>query len=204
MLASYSADLGHKVIVTTTTHIMLPQQYPTARNREQLMRFLAEYPVTAAGADAPQGKLCRSDQMTPADYKEAADIVFIEADGAKHFPCKVPQGTEPVIPKESSIVIGVAGMDALDRPLSQACFRKEKAMELLGAEERHLLTDHDLVKILLSDKGTRKDVGDREYFIVLNKCEDQKTRERAGRIRELLLQAGAEHVVCMSCRGYCI
>lgn len=199
-LASYYADMGRKVVVTTTTHIMLPKQYPTARNRGQLKSMLAASRITAVGADAPGGKLCLSDQMTLTDYKEAADIVLIEADGAKHFPCKVPRETEPVIPDESGIVIGVAGMDALDQPLSKVCFRKEEAMELLGVDERHLMTEEDLAEILFSEKGTRKDVGGRDYYIVLNKCDNEKTRERAGNIRKMLMKKGAQHVACLSCK----
>ncbi len=148
------------------------------------------------------GKLRMSEKMSVADYQKAADFVWIEADGAKHLPCKVPIETEPVIPVESDIVVGVAGMDALNMPLEAVCFRKEKAMELLVVRKDHRITEEDLAKILFSRQGTRKGVGSREYYIVLNKCEDAGLRERAGRIRELLLRAGAEHVACISCRQH--
>ncbi len=198
-LASCYADTGNKVIVTTTTHILRPSRYPVAENLEQLNSYLKNHWIVAAGADAPHGKLCILEHMLMADYRKAADTVLIEADGAKHFPCKVPIETEPVIPKESDIVIGVAGMDALGQPLAKACFRKEKAMELLGVKEGHLLTEADIVKILLSEQGTRKGAGDREYYIVLNKCDNEKILDRAQCIRRLLLREGAEHVACISC-----
>lgn len=199
-LAFYCADTGRRVVVTTTTHIMRPEAYPTAKNREQLKEFLKRGGIAAAGADAPEGKLCASDRMALSDYRQAADLVLVEADGAKHFPCKVPREREPVILEASDIVIGVMGMDALDQPLSGICFGREKAMELLGVGAEHRMREEDLAKILLSEKGTRKGVGQRDYYIVLNKCDDRRTEERAGAVRELLLQNGAEHVVCMSCR----
>lgn len=198
-LAACCADFGKTSVITTTTRIMRPKKYPTAQTKEQLASFLKQYPIVAAGADAPEGKLRMSEQMSVSDYQKAADFVWIEADGAKHLPCKAPIGTEPVIPKESDIVLGVAGMDALDMPLGEVCFRKEKAMALLGVCERHRMTEQDLAQILISEQGTRKDVGSRAYYIVLNKCDDAKLRERAESIKELLLRAGAEHVACISC-----
>lgn len=199
-LASCYARMGKRVIVTTATHIYRPEYYPAAENLEQLHDLLEQHWIVAAGADAPQGKLCMSDNMLLSDYRKAADAVLIEADGAKHFPCKVPGETEPVIPKDSDIVIGVAGMDALGQPLADVCFRKEKAMELLGMDERHLITEKDLVKILLSTKGTRKCAGSREYYIVLNKCDHAEIAERAECVRKMLFQEGAEHVACISCQ----
>lgn len=196
-LAAFCADFGKKSVLTTTTHILRPKQFPTAYTKEQLAHFLKQHLIVAAGEDAPEGKLRMSGRMSVSDY-QAADFVWIEADGAKHLPCKVPLKTEPVIPKESDIVIGVAGMDALGKPLGEVCFRKEKAMELLGVGQSHRITEEDLARILFSEQGTRKDVGSRAYYIVLNKCDDAKLRECAGRIRERLLRAGAEHVACIS------
>lgn len=197
MLALLYAQMGGRVIVTTTTHILRPVQYKTARTVTQLHRLLESSRIAAAGMDAPEGKLQMSDCMSMADYRAAADLVLVEADGAKHYPCKVPRETEPVIPKESDIVIGVAGMDALGQPLSKACFRIEQAKALLGVSEEHLLTEADMAKILLSDRGTRKNVGDRAYYIVLNKCRDAALRERAGLVRRMLEEAGERHVMCL-------
>lgn len=200
-LASCYAQLGSRVIVTTTTHIWYPKQYPVAYHREQLYALLSSHRIAAAGADAPGGKLRMAEGMRLSDYRDAADVVLIEADGAKGLPCKVPTETEPVILPESDLVVGVMGMDALDQPLSEVCFRREQAMQLLGVEETHRMTEEDLARILLSDQGTRKDVKSREYYIVLNKCENKALRKRAGRIQQRLEQAGAEHVVCTSLNG---
>ena len=97
----------------------------------------------------------------------------------------------------SDLVIGVVGMDALGLPLSKACFRIEQVKALLGKSQEHLLTEADMAKILLSDRGTRKNVGKRTYYIVLNKCLNAALWERAGRVRQMLVRAGERHVVCM-------
>lgn len=202
-LAQYYSRQGASVVVTTTTHIERPQIYPVAENKEELRHMLRKARIVVAGANAPEQKLAQAeetgihgDKLTQAekmgiqDYMEAADIVLVEADGAKHFPCKVPSDTEPVIPKECGIVLGVMGMDAVGKPLHQVCFRREKAMQMLKKDAGHCMTEEDLAKILSSDWGTRKNVGDRDYYIVLNKCEDKLRRQHGQRIQNLLAQAG--------------
>lgn len=195
-LADNYAKKGNTVVVATTTHIMRPKRYPIAYNRTQLYSLLAAHRVVAAGADAPEGKLRMSDEMGITVYQQAADVVLIEADGAKRLPCKVPNETEPVIPKESDLVIGMAGMDALGRPLSECCFRTGHAAKLLQTDARHILTGRDLAMILHSEQGTRKNVGNRTYYIVLNKCDTKHLQQQGDLIRQMLEQAGEEHVVC--------
>lgn len=58
-----------------------------------------------------------------------ADITFLEADGAKRLPCKFPAAHEPVLLPQSDIVLAVAGLSALYRPLGEVCFRAELACE---------------------------------------------------------------------------
>lgn len=195
-LAAAFARKGKRVVVTTTTHIRRPEDYPVVKNKKELETFLKRTLIVAAGSDAPEGKLTMSAEMTMTDYREAADIVLVEADGAKHFPCKVPAEKEPVIPEESDIVLGVVGMDALGRPLREVCFRKEKVMELLNVDAGHCMTEKDVVTILSSAYGTRKGVGGREYYIVLNKCDDRDLLERGARIQKMLKEKGNIPVVC--------
>ncbi len=201
-LADDYAKKGHTVVITTTTHIVRPKRYPIAYNRAQLHSLLAANRVAAAGADALEGKLRMSDEMGIDVYRREADVVLIEADGAKRLPCKVPNETEPVIPKECDLVIGVAGMDALGVPLSECCFRTEHAAKLLQTDARHILTGRDLARILHSQQGTRKNVGNREYYIVLNKCDTKHLQKQAALIRQMLEQAGERHVVCIALHDF--
>lgn len=198
ILANCYARKGKLAVVTTTTHIMRPQNYPVAENKGELVCLLRGNRIVAAGTDAPGNKLKMPIQMGIADYMELADVVLVEADGAKHFPCKVPIDKEPVIPKESDIVLGVLGMDSVGAPLEKVCFRKEKAMELLKVDARHRLTEEDLAAILAADWGTRKGVEDRAYYVILNKC-DTELRQRQGRkVQKLLFESGIENVICIS------
>ena len=183
-LADYYASLGLKVLVTTSTHIMQPTS-------ESL-------PFKVVGTvEKGTGKLTALPKDELLSLMQAADLVLIEADGAKHKPCKVPRAGEPVIYDECTDVIGVVGMDALGGRVQDVCFRTEQVCELLACDGEHILTEADIAKILLSDKGTRKNVGNLPYYIVLNKCDTEELRQRAEKIKAMLIDVGmnAEHII---------
>ena len=77
---------------------------------------------------------------------QEAEVVLIEADGAKHLPCKVPIEKEPVIIPECTDVIAVVGMDALGKPLEEVCFRKDLAVQFLNTSYKHLMAKRILQK----------------------------------------------------------
>ena len=76
-----------------------------------------------------------------------ADIVLIEADGAKRMPCKAPDWRdEPVLLPQCDTVLAVAGLSALRHPLREVCFRAELAAELLCVPQDAQLTPELLAK----------------------------------------------------------
>lgn len=196
-LAEAFFTLGKKVLVTTTTHIYCPKVdcdnfsndtvWPYlsvyASNLEDVKRIWENNRIPVIGEKEDGTKLCIPDS----DYlKEAialADAVVIEADGAKCLPCKVPIAKEPVILPESNIIVGVMGMDALGQPACEVCFRYETAKSWLHFTENHLISTDDMARILISEKGTRKSVGDRAYYIVLNKCDTEERLQKAEEIQ---------------------
>lgn len=185
---------GYRVLVTTTTHIGKPEERHRARSFAEAEMLWQQNEYAVAGTDAPDGKLCSLDEKMLKYYIKSADIVLIEADGAKRMPCKVPAEHEPALPKECDIVVGVAGLDCVGRPLQEVCFRLEIAEKFLGKDGTELLTEEDLAKILSSRQGTRKRVGSRDYYVILNKCIDEGRRQSADRITGLLHSSGVEKV----------
>lgn len=124
-------------------------------------------------------KMRMPDGLFLQEVLQEAEVVLIEADGAKHLPCKVPIEKEPVIIPECTDVIAVVGMDALGKPLEEVCFRKDLAVQFLNTSYKHLIAEEDIAKILSSVQGARKGVEDRKYCVVLNKCDDEIRKERA-------------------------
>ena len=111
-----------------------------------------------------------------AGWMAAADTVLLEADGAKHHPCKAPAAHEPVIRSESDIVLAVAGLSAMKKPLRDVCFRLEAACTLLNVSPGTPLTPDLLAKLLASDVGGRKSIGTRKFYAVLNQADDEARR----------------------------
>ena len=119
-----------------------------------------------------------------------ADVILSEADGARRMPCKAPAEYEPVFLPQTDMVIGVMGMEVPGRSVEEICFRPERVCELLGCGTDHIMTVEDMVKILLSDRGTRKYADALEYHIVLNKCDNEQRLQQAKHTALLLEQRG--------------
>lgn len=195
-LAQAFTRSGKKAIITTTTHIQRPDGYPVAEDHQTLAMLLRTEPVVVVGKDAGHNKLKMPDGLELLEYQKMAELVLIEADGAKRLPCKVPDAGEPVILPGCDIVLGVVGLDALGKPLGEVCFRKLRVMEFLQTDENHCMEPEDLAAILASEYGTRKAVAGREYYAVLNKCDNMSRMDQANKIKMLLAGKGISNVVC--------
>jgi len=195
-MASTCAREGKKVLVTTTTNIYMPDESIYARTVEEAENLWERGKITVIGTPMPgKGKLKMPDENLLKTLIARADVSFIEADGAKHYPTKVPKEGEPVLIPESDLVIGVFGLSAIGKPLKACCFRLERAMELLGVDENHVLTEEDAAEILSSPCGTMKDVGSRKYCVVLNQCDDGQRRRAGNEIAARLALLGVPQVV---------
>ena len=135
---------------------------------------------------AQPGKMSVLDEPEFDALLAAADVTLVEADGARRMALKAPADHEPVIPARADIVIGVAGLDVLEKPIAQACFRPELVAALLGCGLDHALTGEDVARVLRSERGARKGVGERAYYMVLNKADDAARRAQGEEILRLL------------------
>lgn len=194
-LAHEARLAGRRVIITTSTHMMPhPALFLTDSTEPAALRaMLEQYGVVTVG------DLAREDKMTGAGNldvcKAEANVVLVEADGARLRPLKVPAGHEPVIPPQADAVVAVCGMDCLGGAIEVACHRPEQVAALLGKSVEDTVTRGDVVKILLSDRGSRKGVGDRPYRVILNKADMPQRQAEAERIAGLLAAAGVESAV---------
>lgn len=141
-------------------------------------------------ADPPVRKL---GPLPEAEFQKAlaaADVVLIEADGAKHLPLKIPAAHEPVIRPETTQVLGVAGLSCIGKPFGEVCFRAELADQVPGLPEilpaDRVVNAETAAFLLASDQGTRKSAGDRPYLAVLNQCTTPEQKEAGGKILRLL------------------
>lgn len=191
-LAAAWAACGRRVLVLTSTHILCPADGSFAADVPAVQNLWQQGRYAVIGTpEFATGKLTLPPQFLYEAMKPQADVILCEADGSKHHPCKAPAAHEPVLLPDSDIVLAVAGMDALDNSLQQACQRPQLAAELLGCSAEKIIDAQMLAALLLSEQGARKNVGARAYYIVLNKCDLLKAAQQE-EMRRLLVSAGMD------------
>ena len=189
-LGTYLLYQGCKVVATTTTHIWQPAQgyCATWAQVEQLWQERSYVPTIGA-VETGTGKLVQPAPELLAQALRCADYVLVEADGSKHLTCKVPRDDEPVLLPECDIVIAVAGMDALGRALDEVCFRWQLGGNIFAGSCNMLMDEFKMSALIANERGGRKDVGSRAFYVALNKCE-LAAPEKLERLRALLIEQG--------------
>lgn len=191
-LAAAWAACGCKVLVLTSTHILQPADGSFAADAAAVHNLWQQRRYAVIGTpELASGKLTAPPQDLYEALQLQADVILCEADGSKHHPCKAPAAHEPVLLPDSDIVLAVVGMDALGCPLAQACQRPQPAAAFLGCSLDSVIDEQMLAALLLSEQGSRKNVGTRTYYIVLNKCDLIKAAQQEEMLR-LLVSAGMD------------
>src|SRR5690606_20546984 len=114
------------------------------------------------------------------------DIVIVEADGAKLLPIKAPQSHEPVLPQGLTLLIPVAGIDALDDPIASVAHRPELVSRLTGSSMDQPLQPEDVALLLTHPQAGHKDAPATGRIIpFINKVETESEMARAERIARL-------------------
>lgn len=148
---------GKKVIVTTTTHMYKPDDSWDGIE------------VACVPCEAEPQKVQGLPRDEYLQLKNKCDVLLVEADGSKHKPLKVPAMYEPAIPEDADLVIGMAGEAAVGLPLKEGCHRPELAAKLLGVPLNHKIEKNDLIRILKSEQGQRKDVTVNYRMVIVEK-----------------------------------
>ncbi len=156
--------------------------------------------VVASPHDESQGRLSTLSVET-VDACAAIDgirLIALEADGSKMLPFKAPGDREPVVPSSATHVVSVVGSDAIDAPLDDDhVHRPQRVREIVGADAATCTVDV-LARVLASTEGGRKNVGDREFAVLVNKCDLAPLR--ATELGHALREAGVPRVILASLR----
>lgn len=185
--------VGKKVLITTTTHMAYEPDRPFAEDGDiiSIKHNLEEHGYTIAAAlDREKCKISALSEEKMKEIKVLADVILIEADGAKRYPLKVPASWEPVIWGQTDLVIAVAGMDAAGKPIQEVCHRPENVADFLGKEAEEKVTEEDIVRVVLSTEALKKCVYGREYRVLLNKADIPGKSQAAESIADRLEEQG--------------
>jgi probable selenium-dependent hydroxylase accessory protein YqeC len=157
---------GNKVISTTTTRIMPPAPEQSScviiESGEDLLmsKAISELEkhkhITLARLHSDEGKLrgIYPETVDRLAKRKWAGYIINEADGSAGKPIKAPNTTEPVIPSSTSLVIAVAGMDALGSRLSQdTAFRPEIISRLTGLSMGDVISEATIATLLTHPDG---------------------------------------------------
>lgn len=185
--AQQERDMGKRVVVVTTTHMMRPNQGfvpsdlpPGWRNTWRRDGLIV------VGTALANGKISYPGDAVYTALCEAADIVFVEADGSRRMPLKVMGTHEPVIPENSDAVYCLAGLSAMGKTASSVCFRHE----LLDIAEDVLITESLMADII--ERGCLARLGSfrEKTTVVLNQADDAALYQCGERIRTHLSRPG--------------
>ncbi len=191
------ATAGKKVVLTTTTKL-------GSNQLEEVPRVCwlggpAAVGDVAAALDGagPVMAVARKDRhrvigpapdLVDAVYRDSgAEYVIVEADGARRRPTKAPADYEPVIPRYSTIVVIVMGIDAVGRTIEDAALRPDRYAALVGAAVTDRVRPVDCATVLGHPDGGLKGISTRARAVVaLTKVGPGDTGDAAARISELL------------------
>ena len=210
---------GFRVALTTTTHMMIPQTFPWTESIDDAVHMLSKEPAlivhrvsldlseapglskTPSLSEASSKNSDRCVGISAAEYdilRKEADIILVEADGARQLPLKAAAAHEPVIMWDSDYVIAVAGVDAMGRPLQEVCHRPQLAADYFGLPLDTAVTEEIVVNLLTDPViGQMKGVGEcrqsqsaRQVRVLINKADDEKRRKSAFNICDMLSSQG--------------
>jgi molybdenum cofactor cytidylyltransferase len=97
----------------------------------------------------------------------AVDHVVVEADGSRQSPFKAPANFEPVMPRTTTVVTSLIGIDAIDRVIADRCHRPMRVAALAGVRPYDRLTVDGAAKVLRHERGQRRSVPPGARFVVV-------------------------------------
>lgn len=178
-----------RVIVTATTHLGLWQSSLADRHIatdtdsiEEVEGFQGVLLVTGK----PDGERTRpvSEKIIHRLYQhcKAHSIpLLVEADGSRQKPLKAWAGHEPPIPAFADLVVHVAGLSGLGKPLSEEyVHRAEKFSELSGLKIGETISPEVMAKVLTHSQGGLKKMSmTTRKVILLNQADTAELQSAA-------------------------
>jgi len=199
---------GKQVVTTTTTRILEPfaEESPCLfvdSENEKVRRFLRKHlssyrHITVAQERLGAGKLkgMSSGFVQELSRLEEIDFLIVEADGAAGHPVKAPREGEPVIPSNTTLTVGLSGVDGLGLELREEnVFRSERVSQLTGLSQGSRMTEEAMAVLITHADGIFKGAPDSSRIVVfLNKVDILDGLEKAERIAGRILDQGHRRI----------
>ena len=198
-LANELSNIGKKVLVTTTTHMHMPEDYINFKGdiNEIQERFKNTNLITV-GIKEKNNKISSIGEDIAINLIELCDFLLIEADGSKMLPLKAPASHEPVILNNTTMIVGVAGIDSLGKSIEGICHRPEYVCSILRKKYEDKIDEKDIAKLLSSEKGQKKFLdkcNNAEYRAIINKVDNEELLYCAEKICKYLKEKDVQAVI---------
>jgi probable selenium-dependent hydroxylase accessory protein YqeC len=149
----------------------------------------------AAELEPAEGKLrgVSPDLLCQIAAEGLADAILVEADGAKGRSLKAPAHYEPVVPFCTTLLVPMAGLDAVGQPLSTAIVhRPERVRALTGLHPGDHITPAVVARVLIHPNGGLKGAPPAARVVILLNKADERDRLRSGRETAQLILDGSD------------
>jgi probable selenium-dependent hydroxylase accessory protein YqeC len=197
-MAAEARQAGLRVLVTTTTHMgTLPEATtgPLLVEEEGGETTAVRSALAREGRATLLGRRLRADKLEGVapervdELSAEADLVLVEADGARGRSLKVPAAHEPVLPRLTTLVVVVAALDVLGEPLTEdRIHRLELVSAASGTTVGEAVDEDTVVACLRFARGYVSRMPHRARSVVfLNKVENAERRAAALRIARRLV-----------------
>jgi len=188
VLASTTTKVGHSIGSAMSIVEVTPDG--GASTEEVLAREGAAFIAAGRG---PDGKLAGVEPAAlDGRLRSLADVVLVEADGARQLPIKSPAVHEPVVPASTTLVVPMVGLDALGRPVARGQVHRPELLSTLAP--KGVVTPGVVVRLLTSKQGALKGIPESASIRpILNKVAPD-SRRTALRIAQSVLAEGPERL----------
>lgn len=175
-LARELAQEHPRVLLSTSTKVGFFAGLPLVEDPRALPAAFAASRVVFLGrrlpAEAGRVKLGGLPDLDAAALVELADVVLIEADGARGRPLKVHLPHDPELPAAADLAIAVVGASALAAPASEATVhRLERAPASWELRAGEIPTPRRVARALLAPEGTLGKTGAVPTRFLINQAE---------------------------------
>lgn len=203
-LAQQAGARGLKTLVTSTTRMWLPNLPVIYSNRpavldRELERAFLQQRVISAGAGEQDGKLVGLAPDTVCSVK-AAQVTLCEADGAAGRSLKIHRPGEPVVPACTTILVVVAGLDAVGSAFDEVAHPDTFSAEYFGQPASARVRDEHVVGALL--EGADFCPPSSSLTFILNKAEGGERLQNATRIAERIRTHAPDARILLVSRGH--
>jgi probable selenium-dependent hydroxylase accessory protein YqeC len=208
LLARELSAKGKRVITTTTAKILPPHPSQSPRllisNHEDVLLnqtqelFQREKHITLAEGFVGQKLKGFSPALIDRIHaQEIADVILVEADGARHCSLKAPNETEPVIPSSTTLTLPVVGLDGIGKPNTEEyVFRPQYFAHLTGVQEGALISAESVSRVILHPEGLRRGTPKEAKVVpILNKGEIEGGVEVAAELAHCIAKAKDKSIV---------